>query len=144
MKLRIYFAGSILGGRNDVDLYHRLIEKIKETDVVLTEHIGNAHYSTESRTLADEQRIYDQDTAWLRECDAVVAECSQPSLGVGYEMAYAEALKKPVAIFCRKSARLSAMLTGDPYFRICFYEDESALFAAVQVFLDEIRSTKKA
>ena len=31
-----------------------------------------------------DERIYQQDTAWLRECDLVIAECTRPSLGVGY------------------------------------------------------------
>jgi hypothetical protein len=32
----------------------------------------------------DERYIYERDMGWLRECDAVVAEVTQPSLGVGY------------------------------------------------------------
>ena len=32
--------------------------------------------------------------AWLRESDVIVAECTCPSLGVGYELAYAEAKGK--------------------------------------------------
>ncbi len=29
----------------------------------------------------DERFIYERDMAWLRECDAVVSEVTQPSLG---------------------------------------------------------------
>ena len=73
--------------------------------------------------------IYEQDTAWLRECDMVIAECTNASLGVGYEMAYAETHSKPVHIFYdRTRARLSAMLSGDAYFHLHPYSDEEELF----------------
>ena len=39
--MKIYFAGSIRGGRNDVDLYLQIIEHLKQYGEVLTEHVGN-------------------------------------------------------------------------------------------------------
>lgn len=136
MKRKIYFAGSIRGGRTDTALYGRVIAFIKKTDIVLTEHVGDVHYSTESRTLSDEQAIYDQDTGWLRECDLVIAECTQPSLGVGYELAYAEKFGKPVYVFYDASrSALSAMISGDPYFHVIPYHTEAELLAAVTEIL---------
>lgn len=136
MKRKIYFAGSIRGGRTDTALYGRVIAFIKKTDIVLTEHVGDVHYSTESRTLADEQAIYDQDTGWLRECDLVIAECTQPSLGVGYELAYAEKFGKPVYVFYDASrSALSAMISGDPYFHVIPYHTEAELLTAVAEIL---------
>ena len=43
--MKVYFAGSIRGGRADAELYQRIIEYIKQTDVVLTEHVGNPEFS---------------------------------------------------------------------------------------------------
>jgi nucleoside 2-deoxyribosyltransferase len=40
--------------------------------------------------------IYERDVAWLRESDFVIAEVTQPSLGVGYELGFAEAISKPI------------------------------------------------
>ena len=52
--------------------------------------------------------------AWLVESDLVIAECTHPSLGVGYELAYAEKLGKPCYLFYRdQEVTLSAMLTGN-------------------------------
>ena len=135
---KIYFSGSISGGRQDAELYHRLIARISETDEVLTKHIGDLSYSTAGRTLEDEQAVYDQDTAWLREADLVIAECSRPSLGVGYEMAYAERLGKPGHIFCRQGIHLSAMLRGNPYFQVYFYQTEEELFGMI----DDVLSSR--
>lgn len=136
MNKKVYFSGSISGGRTDVALYARIIAHIKKTDVVLTEHIGDANYSFTHRELKDEQAIYQQDTGWLRDCDIVIAECTVPSLGVGYEMAFAEKLGKPTFVFYRPShAHLSAMICGDPFFKVIPYETEDELLAAISHIL---------
>ncbi len=122
--MKVYFAGSIRGGRTDVGLYHRLIEYLKKEHRVLTEHVGDLSLQEAST----DTEIYRQDTAWLRESDLVIAECSNPSLGVGYELAYAEKHGKPVHIlYNRGRGSLSAMLTGDPYFHIHPYEREEEI-----------------
>lgn len=128
---QIYFAGSIRAGREDASLYRDIISFLKENHTVLTEHIGNTHLSSLE---CDEQDhdIYVQDTAWLKQCDIVIAECTRPSLGVGYELAYAESIGKPVHIFYRpKDTKLSAMLTGNPYFQIHRYETFEELKSAL-------------
>ena len=135
MNKKIYFAGSIRGGRVDAALYQQIIEHIKQTDIVLTEHIGSPNLNIIEHSKRDVE-IYDQDMGWLRECDMVIAECTCPSLGVGYELAYAEKCGKPCHIFYNKSkAHLSAMLTGNPYFNIYPYENDSEIFAAVDSIL---------
>uniref|UniRef100_A0A4W2F8K6 2'-deoxynucleoside 5'-phosphate N-hydrolase 1 n=1 Tax=Bos indicus x Bos taurus TaxID=30522 RepID=A0A4W2F8K6_BOBOX len=45
--------------------------------------------------------IHDWDLAWLQQADVVVAEVTQPSLGVGYELGRAVALHKPVLCLFR-------------------------------------------
>ena len=65
MNDKIYFAGSIRGGRVDAALYQRLICYIKETDIVLTEHIGKMKMSLKAQTKAIDTHIYERDTEWL-------------------------------------------------------------------------------
>ena len=132
--MKIYFAGSIRGGRADEELYHKIIEFLKKNHTVLTEHVGDLNLQ-ESTT---DQEIYAQDTAWLREADVVIAECSNPSLGVGYELAYAERYGKPVHIFYNKGrGGLSAMLTGDSYFVIHPYAVEEEIFEVLEGIVSE-------
>ena len=134
MKM-VYFAGSIRGGRIDADLYRRIIEYIQRTAKVLTEHIGSPHLNIIEHAKHDVE-IYDQDTAWLRECDVLIAECSCPSLGVGYELAFAEKLGKPCHIFYdRTKTHLSAMLTGNPYFHIHPYGAEQEIYSIIDGIL---------
>lgn len=134
--MKIYFAGSIRGGREDAKLYQKAISFINETDTVLTEQVGDLSRSILEQGRDKDALIYEQDTNWLKECDMVIAECTHPSLGVGYELAYAEKLGKPVHIFYRpKDTQLSAMLTGDPYFQIHTYQDESDLLMKIREIL---------
>lgn len=135
MNHKIYFAGSIRGGRIDADLYNRMITYMQKTDIVLTEHIGSPHLNLMEQGKKDAD-IYSQDTAWLRESDILIAECTCPSLGVGYELAYAEKHGKPCHIFYdRTKTQLSAMLTGNPYFHIHPYEDESEIYGTIDSIL---------
>ena len=131
--MKVYFAGSIRGGRQDAELYRKVITALKEKHQVLTEHVGNLSLSTTEDK--GDKAIYEQDMAWLRESDLVVAECTQVSLGVGYELAYAEAHGKEVHIFYRpKETMLSAMLSGNEYFHIHQYDSEEELLAQVRAF----------
>ncbi len=140
MSLKIYFAGSIRGGRNDAALYNEFIRYLSLSGRVLTEHVGDLSRSVYEQAEDRERQIYLQDTGWLKECDVIIAECTSPSLGVGYELAYAESLGKPAYILYRpKQANLSAMLKGDDYFRIFPYETKEEAFAILDGIVAECR-----
>lgn len=133
---KIYFAGSIRGGRVDADLYRRIIDYIQRTDVVLTEHVGSSNLCLTEQGCERDARIYNQDTAWLRESDMLIGECTCPSLGVGYELAYAESHGIPCHIFYdRAKTQLSAMLTGNPYFHIHPYSTEDEIYPLLDQIL---------
>ena len=134
---KIYFAGSIRGGRADAALYARMIDFMKEKGhTVLTEHVGHPELNLLEQGQDKDGAIYAQDTAWLRESDLLIGECTNPSLGVGYELAYAERFGKPCYLFYNKArTQLSAMLTGDPYFHIFPYETEYELFDKLETLL---------
>lgn len=132
---KVYFAGSIRGGRIDAELYARIIRYIQKTDIVLTEHIGNPDLNLKEQGKRDVE-IYEEDMAWLRESDVVIAECTCPSFGVGYELAYAEKIGKPCHIFYdRTKTHLSAMLTGNSYFHIHPYDEEDHIFQTIDEIL---------
>ena len=137
MKMKFYFAGSIRGGRVDAALYRRIIAFLNQHGTVLTEHVGSSKLNLKEQGMSKDAVIYEQDTAWLKECDMVIAECTCPSLGVGYELAYAEHLSKPCHIFYDNSkTQLSAMLTGDPYFQIHPYGNEEEIYTALTAIIE--------
>jgi len=121
--MKIYFAGSIRGGRNDAPVYRSIIEYLSSFGEVLTEHVGNTFLSEEGNDGPDDRHIHDRDMAWLSACDVVVSEVSVPSLGVGYELGYAVSMKKPVLCMHKREAgrRLSAMIAGSPRIQTSVY-----------------------
>jgi len=126
--MKIYFCGSIRGGRQDADLYFRMINALKQHGTVLTEHVGSPSL-TDKGGDGGSDYIWRRDTDWLRKSDIVIAECSTTSMGVGYEIAFAEALGIPVyAFYGKQDGRLSAMIGGNPNLHVCIYESEQELF----------------
>lgn len=129
--MKIYFAGSITGGRDDKDLYAQMIPMLKEYGEVLTEHIGNAGLTeVGEQEILTAQQIFERDVAWLREADVIVAEVTIPSLGVGYEIGLAESLGKRILCIYREreGKKTSAMLLGNPRINtITNYSDISEL-----------------
>ena|SRR5215813_7436876 len=112
--MRIYFAGSIRGGREDSSSYSEMIQSLQQYGNVLTEHIGSAKLDKRGEALADRE-IYDRDLAWLRSSDIVIAEVTTPSLGVGFEIGKATEWGKPVLCVLRRQRnhQLSAMIAGN-------------------------------
>ena len=94
--MKVYFAGSIRGGRKDKEKYFELIEFLAEQAEVLTEHVGSKSLGNEGEKQLRDDLIYQRDLDWLCSADAVVAEVSTPSLGVGYEIGVAEKTGKPI------------------------------------------------
>lgn len=112
--MRIYFAGSIRGGREDAVLYKQIITFLQNFGEVLTEHIGDPNLTDAGDDGPTDGFIHDRDLAWLQSCDLVVAEVTQVSLGVGYEIGRAVESGKDVLCLHRPGAGkiLSAMITG--------------------------------
>lgn len=123
--MKIYFAGSIRGGRDDVEIYQKIIEHLKKHGEVLSEHIGNKNIRVKGEERFKDSFLHNRDLKWLLESDVVVAEVTTPSLGIGYEIGRAaEQEKKILCLFRRKDEKkLSAMISGCPNAKIIEYED---------------------
>ncbi|MGV8059156.1 MAG: nucleoside 2-deoxyribosyltransferase [Smithellaceae bacterium] len=121
--MKIYFAGSIRAGRDDAATYETMITWLQSFGEVFTEHVGNPALSEVGDDGPDDRYIHDRDMAWLSSCDLVVAEVTAPSLGVGYELGWATAFKKPVLCLHRPVAGppLSAMIAGSPGIQTAVY-----------------------
>jgi 2'-deoxynucleoside 5'-phosphate N-hydrolase len=137
--MKIYFAGSIRGGRIDAPVYQSLIEYLSTFGEVLTEHVGDISLSEKGDDGPDDRYIHDRDLAWLLACDLLVAEVSVPSLGVGYELGYAVALKKPVLCLYKSDSErpLSAMIAGNPGIQTAAYTSIDDAKRILEGFLKE-------
>ncbi|XP_063048026.1 5-hydroxymethyl-dUMP N-hydrolase [Engraulis encrasicolus] len=129
--MHIYFCGSIRGGRDDVVLYQKIVKKCQQYGTVLTEHVshGNLTEKGEDATVKGDKAIHDRDMEWLEMSDVIVAEVTQPSLGVGYELGRALDMGKRILCLFRPSSGrvLSAMIRGaenDSSFHVKNYSEE--------------------
>jgi len=136
--MKIYFAGSISGGRDDQEIYLEIIEFLKgKGHKVLTEHIANSNLSSYGETNLTREKIYLRDVEWIREADIFIAEVTQVSLGVGYEIGFAESLNKKIVCLYREreGKKLSAMVDGNKKIKVIKYLEIDKLKEELEKFL---------
>jgi nucleoside 2-deoxyribosyltransferase len=122
--MKIYFAGSIRGGREDKNIYFEIIKLLSKYGTVLTEHIGKSEISEMGETSMTDEEIYKRDVNWINEADIIIAEVTRPSLGVGYEIGYAELKNKKIVCLYREiemGKKISAMISGNKNIQVKKY-----------------------
>jgi 2'-deoxynucleoside 5'-phosphate N-hydrolase len=137
--IKIYFACSIRGGRNDAKLYKELVEHIKKKATVLSEIFADGTLTAQGSE-GTNSYIYHRDMRWLNNADAVIAEVTNPSLGVGYEIAMAETSGKPIlALFHADGTKnLSAIIGGSPKLHLINYQSVDEAYVAINTFLQTV------
>ncbi len=138
--MKIYLSAAIRGGRSLQANYQAINEYLQENDhTVLTHHVASTNVTEIEETMSDTE-IYTQDMKWLDECDALIAEVSIPSLGVGYEIAYTLGLGKPVLGLYEENRVISAMITGNTSANLTLrsYESIPKLFLYIKTFLNSL------
>jgi 2'-deoxynucleoside 5'-phosphate N-hydrolase len=120
--MKIYFAGSIRGGRDDQKIYAGIIRLLERYGTVITEHIGDATLTLGGENAPD-QEIHDRDIEWLRSADVLIAEVTAPSLGVGYEIGRSVEWGKRIICLYRPAPdrKLSGMIAGAPGVVVHYY-----------------------
>lgn len=143
--MKIYFAGSICGGRRDVDWYKKIIKTLETYGQVITEHVGCRTITKLGETRINESKIFKRDIEYLKKSDLLVAEVSTPSLGVGYEIAQANFLNKPVLCLFRprKNKKLSTMIIGNNKLIIREYRNIKELKKIIDSFFAKYKNEKK-
>ena len=135
--MKIYFAGSIRGGRSDAKLYLKIIEYLKNFGEVLTEHIGEDSISSFGESSMSDLDIHNRDMDWLIKSDIIIAEVTNPSLGVGYEIGRAIEYGKKIICLYREvdDNRLSAMIAGSDKVININYSDLNDLKPLINQYL---------
>lgn len=147
--MKIYFCGSVTGGRDDVGVYQILIEHLKNHGEVLTEHLADSSIFGEGAQLGDKV-VHDRDMDWLGEADVLIAEVTKTSLGVGYEIGrivernLAGNSGKRILILFRDdgSRRLSAMIAGAPGVEVFRYREIEEALGKVDEFFGKAENEK--
>jgi 2'-deoxynucleoside 5'-phosphate N-hydrolase len=135
--MNIYFSCSITGGRSDQAVYQAVVDLLLEKGhTVPTAHLARPDVLEDEKVIGAAE-VYERDVKWVGECDAVVAEVSTPSHGVGYEIALACFLNKPVLCCYHRDRRVSKMILGNshPGLRTAAYSTVAEACALVEAFL---------
>lgn len=129
--MKIYFSGSIRGGRGHHEWYAFIGKELSKYGEVISEFVDSKlliNYGYGQSSYTDKQ-LYLRDMKIISEVDIIVADITVPSLGVGYEIAYAEKLNKK--IFCiyhqTEGKEISAMITGNQNCKIFPYKNKEEI-----------------
>lgn len=133
--MKIYFAASIRGGREDQKWYEEVTRLLAKYGTVLTGHVSALNLTDAGEALQDFE-VYQRDLSWLAEADCVVVEATMPSLGVGYEIARAEGMGRKILCIHRADGpkKLSFMISGNPAITVREYASISDLARAFSEF----------
>jgi nucleoside 2-deoxyribosyltransferase len=138
--MNIYFACSITGGRVFEPVYQVIIaELLADGHTIPTAHLADSGV-TALEAIVSPREVYERDIAWIKKCEALVAEVSTPSHGVGYEVAYALSIRKPVLCIYSAGQPVSKMLTGNSHqcIQVNSYQNSKDAVAIIRAFLSQI------
>lgn len=122
--MNIYFSGSIYGGRQKLETYKTLIEKLKEYGNVLNEQVGSDTVLLDEKNSSDEDIFSDLESKMLQ-ADIIFAEVTIPSLGVGYELGFADSHNKKIIGIYDKTVteKVTTMLRGNKRIKLIPYDN---------------------
>ena len=120
--MKIYFSGSIYGGRQKLDTYKKLIEELKKYGEVLNAEVADDNILIDEKKQLDYD-IFENLEQEMNQADLIFAEFTVPSLGVGYEIGYADSHNKKIIGIYDKTVipKVSTMLRGNKRLKIIPY-----------------------
>jgi nucleoside 2-deoxyribosyltransferase len=85
--------------------------------------------------------VYERDVGWIRAANALIAEVSVPSHGVGYEIGFALNADKPVLCLVQEGRKLSKMIEGNPdsRLRVKTYKNARQAISIAREFLASLQ-----
>jgi len=128
--MRIYLACTVRGDRGTVATARHIHEcLVRLGHEVLTAHLLDDNVDTAEDRLGDRD-VFRRDLAWLESADAIVAETSGSSYGVGFEVGYtmgraAQCGQRVLVLFdAARRGSISRLISGmdDPRAKVLAYE----------------------
>ena len=138
--MKIYFACSITGGREFESVYQEMVAAlVQDGHQIPTAHLVESGAGVLEAGI-DPLTVYSRDVDWIRASDVLIAEVSVPSHGVGYEIAFALGLGKPVLCVYQTGRKVSKMITGNPdtNLQVQAYQDSTEAIRVIRDFLTRI------
>lgn len=122
--MKIYISGSIYGGTQKIETYKILIKELEKYGEVMNKQVADENTIANEAYQKDEDIFCDLEKK-LYDADIIFAEVSIPSLGVGYELGFADKIgKKIIAIYdCNYVEKVSTMIRGNKRIKLIPYKD---------------------
>ena len=122
--MKIYISGSMYGGTQKIDTYKILIKELEKYGEVLNKQVADENAIANEKYQKDED-IYKDLEKKLYNADIIFAEVSIPSLGVGYELGFADKLGKNIVAIYDKNYidKISTMIRGNKRIKLISYKD---------------------
>ena len=122
--MKIYISGSIYGGTQKIETYKILIKELEKYGEVMNKQVADENTIANEAYQKDEDIFCDLEKK-LYDADLIFAEVSIPSLGVGYELGFADKIgKKIIAIYdCNYVEKVSTMIRGNKRIKLIPYKD---------------------
>ena len=139
--MNIYFSCSLTGGREDEAIYGAIVDHLEASGhTVPTAHLARPEVM-ELEKVIDPAEVYERDVRWMNECDILVAEVTTPSHGVGYEIAYALSIGKPVLCCYKEGTPVSKMILGNDSsgLQVASYAQPEAALKMIDDFLGRLK-----
>lgn len=136
--MKIYFAYSFRESHEDRVWCSQIIRELRHFGDVFTEGVDDGFIGATLGEKPKNVSVYERHAAWIKQADRVIAEVTVPSLEVGYEIAFAESLKKPILCLVRKKigSILSPIIAGDSTLMIRQYESPMDIEMDIAYFLE--------
>lgn len=138
--MNVYFACSITGGREFEPVYQAIVSAlIADRHEIPTAHLANSDVMAEEAVVTPRE-VYERDVTWIQNCDALIAEVSVPSHGVGYEIGCALNAGKFVLCLHQENRKISKMISGNPHplLIVKSYSDPNEAVSLARNFLENI------
>ena len=132
----VYCACPIKGDTKYQESYKDIVRIVESMD-----HTALAQFSSKipSTIFLNDKQIYTRDMKWIDGSKIMIAEVSGPSLGVGFEIAYALFVKNiPVlAVYNEQEQNISSMVSGcnHPNLQLKKYYNQDDLARIIRNFI---------
>ena len=136
--MNIYFSGSIYGGRQKLDTYKKLVKELAKYGTVLNEEVADDNALVKEANVSDKD-VFESLVNRLKQADLIFAEVTVPSLGVGYELGYADSQNKRIVCVYDKTVtpKVTTMLRGNEILKIIPYTDINEITNNLENILKE-------
>lgn len=136
--MNIYFSGSIYGGRQKLEAYKKLVKELTKFGNVLDEEVADDNVLIREESILDKD-VFESLVDRLKRADLVFAEVTVPSLGVGYEIGYADKTNKRIICVYDKTVtpKLTTMLRGNNRLKIIPYTNINEIINNLENILKE-------